>query len=361
MTIQEMHIGLDLLLRKGNSNILQTLKPQQKDWLLNEGILTFIKARRNPRANPNSTGYQANRKRYDDLEAVQETLTLPVYKRDSESMFAILPYNYLLSDVDNSLVAWDCNDVTFTPTPETLYYCIVPLKAGGTTTPFYQGFKIEITDLSANTTTIFDIAIDAQLATGLNTNEEKFYLANLVIEKLNTIPGIECRWERWNDIFSNESFIIITKDPVTGVPVNNTSITITYFSGTTETINFTSKVETKYVNTISKTKYSPNRLTRSEDIRSALDDSFHATTYESPVSRIQKGKIIVYHSKRFILNSLELEYIRKPRKVNIDLGISCELDSAIHEEIVSLTAQKVMAVLQAKNYKEIINQNLIQE
>lgn len=48
MTAKEFHIALDIQCQKLNSNAYSNVLPEQKDWLLNESVLRFIKQRINP-------------------------------------------------------------------------------------------------------------------------------------------------------------------------------------------------------------------------------------------------------------------------------------------------------------------------
>ena len=49
MLVREMHLGLDLELRKLNSNVFGSLEPQEKDLILNNAGLRLIKNRINPK------------------------------------------------------------------------------------------------------------------------------------------------------------------------------------------------------------------------------------------------------------------------------------------------------------------------
>ena len=140
--------------------------------------------------------------------------------------------------------------------------------------------------------------------------------------------------------------------------VDDTNIILT--SGNIFNNGFNPVVFTTYNTTQQANTRKSNRLTNSEVIDNVLDYPFSKTRYNSVVSTLRKGKVQVYHDSTFLINSVILEFIRKPRKVNINLNISCDLNPNVHEKVIDLAVERTAAILQAGNLKELMknNQNL---
>ena len=68
MTVKEMHIGIDMILQKVNSNVISSFEPEEKDWVLNEEVNRFIKQRLSILSNEKRLGFQDTQKRVDDLK-----------------------------------------------------------------------------------------------------------------------------------------------------------------------------------------------------------------------------------------------------------------------------------------------------
>lgn len=359
MTALEMHIELDLLLRSVNSKRYNKLFDEEKDWLLNSSVLQFIKNRTNPLGNPNRKGFEVDTKRYDDLEELvtRPLLALPAYRYDANTMYAYLPYRNFRFINSISNITYSCDPLVTTQVPKETYYCVVPFVMADA--GLYSGFKIEKTDLAAATTTLFDVT-GTTFSAGLSAAEESFLIINYALEVMNTIPGIEARWENWNGAYYANSFIIVTNDPTTGLPVGNTSITTTYTSGAVVT-PFSTLSLTGYTTPTTNIGSVENRLIRSADIDAVETNSFIRTSADSPTTFTERDILFVKHKTNFVINSVNIRYIRKPRKINLLLGRSCELNGRVHEEVVNLAAQRIKALLNAPDYKVLINENLNQE
>lgn len=353
MTAQEMHIGVTQWLQKVNSKDIVSYEPQEIDWALNEECLRFIKQRTNPLSNSKKQGFQATQKRYDDLEElITQNYLIPMYKDNSNvnSVFGFLPPNYLSLINDRSLTHNLCGRALSTVSTNVVseYVCVVPFpEPVETSSPFYNSLSFIDT---ATSNVLFDVNNYNSTINGFDAKEEKFYIINLLIEELSKLSNIEIRWEKYNETYYRNSIIFISKSPLfTGITVQpiNTSIP---------------------VNVINYVQYAPlnveeveNRLVKTEELYDILSNSFTKTVAESPISNLARGKINVHHKQKFILSFTKIDYIRKPRKIDLFLGQSCELNPNVHEEIVENTAKRLSAIVKAENYQQIINENLITE
>ena len=100
---------------------------------------------------------------------------------------------------------------------------------------------------------------------------------------------------------------------------------------------------------------------KSNDSWKLLDTSFGTTIAHSPLTDLEQGRLISYHRKKFIIGSQILQYIRKPRTINVNLGIDCELNVNVHDKIVDLAARLVGSYLSLENQKQLTMENLLKE
>ena len=87
-TVKELHIALDQRLQQLNSNRKLVLYPEQKDARLNEAVLQFINNVVSDKTNIKKEGFEDTQKRYDDIEELIRTATLPIYVNESDNIIA---------------------------------------------------------------------------------------------------------------------------------------------------------------------------------------------------------------------------------------------------------------------------------
>ncbi len=346
-TVQEMHIGLDLLLQKVNSKALDSFEPEEKDWALNEEVLRFVKQRISAFSNDKHKGFQDGQKRFDDLKPLITPAILPAYVRDSNSVFNYLPSDYLTLINDRSTTKDLCGTPYSTVGTLSVTKWINCLKIKDDPTNLYKFFKIRI-----NGTQVFTIADYPVYATsGLPSLSSKFELINLVMRVLTDL-GYVCKYRSYYDTTCEGGIIIVSDASLT--------IDAEYFPTDIVTTTSTSKAFTGFQPVING-KESPNRLTSTEPLYNLLDSSFGGTIASNPLSTLEGDKIIVFHKQKFIASTINISYLRYPRKISLSLNQDCDLDDWIQLEIVDNTAKRLSGLIDSGNYKDIINENLLKE
>ena len=346
MTVKEMHIGINLLLQKINSNYTNSFEPQELDWALNEEVIRFIKQRISPSDDTKYKGFESSQKRFDDLKALIVTQTeLPLYLRDKDSVFTYLPANYLTLINDRTNTKDLCGIPYSLVNTSNINKYIIPLKLKDSLN-LYATLKIRINGIQ-----IFDIIDYPPFATGLKSLSSKFELTNLLIQVL-TDAGFDCKYNNYYDNTYSQGIIIVS-DTILIMSIEYTPIDIV-------TINSTVKSYTKVLPVINAND-SPNRLTSTEYLYNLLDTSFGNTIVSNPLSTLENDKLIVFHKQKFIASTVNISYIRKPRKISLSLNQDCDLDEWIQLEIVDNTAKRLAGIIGSQFYKEIINENLLKE
>lgn len=344
MTPQEMHIGVNLYLQKINSKAVDSFEPEEIDWQLSVEQLKFIRQRTNPKSNLKRDGFEYNQKRYDDIRSLIVSSSIPMFIRNGVSMFGNLPADYFQLVNDRSLVDNLCKTSfqTYPTTQKTYYYCVIPMD---------QTYSFYADGILYKSSPVIDVVSDyPTVANQLVDQSTIFMLINVILEL--QIPNTQIYWQTWNNMYFSNSIIFVSEMSFPNMDWVSNSTTVTY---TTSTIIF----DTYQVS--QDQREFPNRLTNTEVLFNILESSFATTEYRSPVSSLENRQIHVYHNQKFIVTQVNIDYIRKPPKISLSLNHPCILDDNCCDEIIMNTAKFLAGITSSSTYKEIINENLLQE
>jgi len=349
MTAKEMHIGVEQGLQRHNSYVFDDFLPEEIDLVLNKVTKRFIDDKF--RKDNVSKGFQPNQGNLDDIQfLIEKDVKLPAFLDfTNDKAYCVLPSNYLYLINNRSKINDNCKLVNFTEVePFTENYLVYTLKNSENEENPYDEFKIIF-----NGVTIFDI--DKYLISqGLSVNEEKFVIKNLVIDEIrNNLPTgvIGIYWERYRNSYYPDSFIVVTHTN----PVNN-RIIIDEENIEVELV----AVEGLERSVLPALKEVNNRLTKSENFSQVLyDNVFHRTIPRSPVSELSKNFLNVYFNKKFIVNSIVIDYVRNPQNISLYLNRSCELSESVHERIVDLAVEFIKNTIEQPSYDTKVKDNLL--
>lgn len=346
MIVKEMHIGVNFLLQKIDSKFIDSFEPEELDWALNEEVLRFVKQRLSPQSNDKQKGFQDGQKRFDDLKPLITNASIPAYVRDSVSVFCYLPFNYLTLINDRTTTKNLCGSPYSSVTTSVVTKYISCLQIKDDPTDLYATFKIRF-----NGVEVFNITDYPPYATGLPSLSSKFELVNLV-QQILVNSGYICKYGSYYDVICNQGIVIVTNTAL--------NIEVEYTPADIVVINSVSSVYNQ-ISPVNGTVEVPNRLTSTENLYELLTSSFGTTIYSDPLSTLEVDKLIVFHNQKFITPTINISYLRKPRKISLSLNQDCDLDEWIQLEIVDNTAKRLAGLISSDNYKQIINENLLKE
>ena len=350
-TVKELHIDFDIKLQELDSNRKGVIEPQEKDWLLNYAVYQFINSRINPKSNQKGDGFEDTQKRYDDLSDLKRSATLPVYIDTDDRMYSILPVDYytLIDDGTESTLLWNCNGITGNVVTDNISIANVEFKAdstAGRADDYFREFRITL-----DSTVIFQLS--NYPIEDIQSQDGKFIVVKLVLEVVNRRSDVQVYWENYDTEYYPNQFIF--------VKTGSTAINATVFSSGVDSdiVNFYDKVKTTYSNTGSTLVF-PNRLVSSKRINSLKKHPYGKSKYTSPLCTIEDKRIKIYHDDTFIIDSIAIEYIKKPIFISLALNQMVELASRSNE-IVDIAVQKVEAWTNDVSYKNTTMENLLVE
>ena len=362
MTVSDMHIHLDLLCQELNSNIYSNLQPEEKDIILNKATIRFIREVTTPQSNKLEEGFEYTQARYDDVEELLTPAVLPSYKYTdagnfNEAVFSVLPQDYLRLVRIRSLVKDLCGasyDTSVEVTSTTIPYFLVDFSK---LTGLFSTFVIKMTR-SAATTTIFNIDDYSIYSSGFTENSEKFVLIPVILEKLKEKfeslgYNYQVYYEHYDNIYKPNNFIFVADSLVTEFKFEEGE-------NISASVNKTTVLD-KITNSFTNFGNATHRLVKSNDAIKLLETSFGTTIPKSPISEIENTRLISYHQKKFIIGNVIIQYIRKPRLININLNIGCELNDNIHDKIVDIAARMIANYSNKGTQKQVMMESLLKE
>lgn len=362
MDILEMHIDFDIKFQKVNSNRYRALLPEEKDWLINDATLKLIDERVYPKPLTRMSveqKFQDTKPKYDEFEELVTTKVLTAYKADStlggyndNANYVILPSDYYKLIDDKSHVIWKCDGGVRSDTTKLLYVTEVYFAKDVThTTPnLYDNLAITINTGLGNMV-VFDIANYPPINNGIDSEELKFQLVNLIFDVVNytKFSGVQVYWEKFRNTYKKDTFFFVSEQATTSIDI--------ILNGATTNVVTTIASIPAYNFTGTDLKYKSDRLIMREEIDDLLSFSFGSTLKDSPLSTLQRGNVIVYFDNTFNIPDVVIDYIRRPRKVNIELGISSEVNKNMHEKIIDTAAQRAAAIIESGNLRNLMLNN----
>lgn len=388
-----MHIGIELGLQELNSNLFNTLQDEEKDYYLNRTIEDFVRAVATNEENTirSILTYADIRKYYEMINMFIKDIPLGYINYQSEGYVeSPMPPVNALGEVDNEIgMLYD--GVTYR------------VQTVGVTDLSTFGYFVE--DDQENDDTFVCEIDNLTIATGVYIFKGEIYrIVNnpgvfdfTAIGAKSNLPGTQFVATKDLDITTVLTNVIlkpIAKRPAwnTDVPSSNTDLyavdTIELFeflsseslntcdkyitsgdleldqyylvlvNGTTDLSSFGGYISS--MNTIGlvfkcttggtptwagntklmKVVKKPNRLVKFQDKSSFLKHSY-GTTISSPISTMINNKLRVYHDKKFPINGIYLQYVKKPNEVNLTNSIDCNLPVSIHGKIVDWTVLRI--------------------
>jgi len=339
-TVKEMHIALDMGLQQIDSNRKQSISPEHKDMALNYAVLQFIETRSNPKTNLKREGYEDTQKRYDDLRELKRSKLLSSYSIDRK-VFSILPVDYYKRVSIGANIYYSKENLLIPNSKETYYYSILPFPDDEGVNEFYSNFRI-----SKNKKDLFNINNFPNISSFYSA-DAKFMIINLVLEHLK---DIEVYWEKWNNVYKPNSFILVNKEESANYRLSFHNMSETSKDHSTTYNTYPSKGG----------KLTPVNLFSSEhefDINT--NPYYQKNKHLNPSAYIEDSRVVIYNGTNFVVTSVSFTYIKKPRLINLKANQTCEL--SVNREIIDLALQKLKAYIKDEGYQHIVNESQIIE
>jgi hypothetical protein len=369
MNVTEMHLAIQQGVDKINSLQADLLLSQEIDIELNKSQMRFINTKYG-KNNKYRKGFEESQKRIDDLRSlVREYKGLVTFKETLGNKFFVdsfsLPsdYLYLVNTLTNSNINENCKRIEyFLSEPDPVFYFTMSLD----------------TFICNNNTSIADSIIMYEDKTDLskgaavlwqNTNGYTFPAdINAVREDIlaNPGPGFDIYWEQYGDLNYQGQFIVIPNSNTYSwlywdASVSPFTVTelVNVATGGSQLQSKTPFYSSAFLNNRrittepgkAKEVTAKSTFVQQDDIFTLLTDPFNTTKYTDPLYTIRGNALDIYTSDIFIIDSVKITYVRKPSKISLSLGVSCELPEHCHQEIVDMTVSSILEGISDPRYQ----------
>tara|TARA_R100000908_G_scaffold54903_1_gene30185 strand:- start:179 stop:1360 length:1182 start_codon:yes stop_codon:yes gene_type:complete len=383
VTIEEMHIAVNLGVQKIGSFQVDNLLPEEIDHELNLAQRRFIKQRYSSTSNAKQQGFEQSQKRLDDLRNLVEDFTAyenfymgPVYTSSSRGDIFVdrykLPLDYMHLLSVRSEVKDGCNKpIQISVTNSTDHYLRIP------TTLNLQGYylvEIQIANeeggadtirSNQNGLTIDDLREDTYpfgIEPSLSPNDTFSDLTSN--RKSSDSPPADANeiFLKRNEAESSEDggFFSMSADGKDATHAGAYAILIFKDrAGNEETINVMqppiSLVNQTRTHSANDTKFLTKRTlckyVQQDDIYKVLDDPFSTTKASSPLYTMQENFVDLYSNIMFLPTTTVIKYLRRPALMRRATGSGSELPEHTHDEVVEMAIKSILEAIESPRYQ----------
>ena len=359
MTTEQLHKDFEQKFQKKAQHQSRGLTPDEIDIWLNHGQDSYIDGVIN--GTPGTREYNKRDRRTADIRAIKRTFVCDVM---GESIPIPSDFMYLSG---SSAIIQNKKTTSATSRYRKEFVAVVefPKEAIGNT---YL--------LSVNNVSVFS-GEDYGFVMPTSSKDIPKAIDLLLDQELD---GYELYWESYRDIYYANAIIVVTRqDDLATVdneyePVTDPSIDVLASAGTSDAdfigvnvkltfgnkeslanfkqITYTSKIFLDSEETEVHTKD-----TDAERYSRVKNHPFKKTNSNSYLVDLNRDLLIGYPTNDIIATKLILNYYRKPRRISSRYGITCELNKDVHDEVVDIGVERLLAAIDSNRYQLKVNDN----
>lgn len=369
MTVNEMHIAVNLGVQKIASFQVDNLLPQEIDHELNLAMIRFIKNRYGNMSNRMGKGFEQSQKRIDDLRTLvventdyTSSTNVPVFTSNYSDIYVdryTLPRDYMFLISVRAQASYLCNqDVTDLIRQgsgqegyKTIFRSkvdLTPPAPGYVLTGLFQfnsGVWQQIsTGALGDELTPDELRDDASYIGGITSevslpnqsNGSTFTLDSNHMFLISMFPFTQCSSGVGSGAFIRSAWCL---------PGNYTSAQFKY------EYSLTNDVKNPRWVLGGDARVSLAKFAQHDDVYYILNDPFNKGNYLMPFYNVEETAIDIYTDHEFTAPKVTIKYIRKPNAISITNGIGCELPDHTHTEIIEMTIKSILEGVQDPRYQ----------
>ena len=372
-SVPELHIGLDLALQQLNSNRKQVVKPEEKDWFLNETMLQVINNHIDPSPIIPGRTSDSDQRTVDYLHPLKMSLKYvpPVFRRKADDTYRIsLPADYYRKSRINACVTLKKNGVSSgynTIRNTRLLKAVIAFapRENVSLQTYITDFRMLVANhpvFNAGASTYTGSGISKYDFSNIRTKEALFMMIPTILESINANNWVSAYWESYNGVAYPKSFIIVVDKEAYqnafGASISS-EVAVNITAGE-HIINAPLALEPGEIVVDEISKIIPVRIVESAHYDNVMGNSFFDSSYHSIAGVIEAGQVILKPAEYFTISIIDMVYYRKPRLINYRTGQNCEITAPDFKvQLVGQTAQKINAFLNGENYNQMTKENLM--
>lgn len=313
-----MHIEVGLSSQQVASSTNRRFIPEEIDWVLNKIIERTVADSVRPTENQGDSDFMQFQVDADRIRTlIRHDVPLKVITQGNIQS-AVLPPDYAYLIEDSSKVVRKCEaDLSTLKVPGKRYIAMIKFVESYKGTPYYYDLSMTIN--------LSQVVSLADMPKMLTSSGQLFEAIAAVRMKLSTRTDtdIQVYWEQYGNINVSDTLILVS---------DTAFVAELYYDGIKITTVYTTR-DVVHVSPSGVAKQAVNRLTKSDRVGKLRQSSFSKSKPFSPLSVLEDNTLKVYSDDSFIVTQLLISYVRKPRKVNLNLGHNCDLPEETHQSI----------------------------
>lgn len=341
MTVFEQHILFNQRYQEIASNKRDTLFPEEIDILLNAAQQRLIDEIINQKfydSQLEATAIGPLVEYNKPLDAIIPDSSFQFY--ESNTVYSVLPANLrnvinIKTELLTSTVNCDTAP-TLATTTISEWMAVVPFPGEGSS-PYYSN----LTSTRTGPVTLY--TAPSPYSSGFAETDSKFLLINSIMDSFNkteTIGGqtIKVYWEKYRGVYYQDSFIFVS-------PSNQGTITIAV-DGSSSAVAMSQSVYNVYDRSLISGLTNVQQtvvFAKSGELdfipKMQTINSYYSSSTEEIIVGQLNDFVVGYTEDSFIITRMYVDYIRKPRHINLALNQSCELSSSVHRNVVDLAVE----------------------
>ena len=375
MTVNEMHIAVNLGVQKLASLQADVLLPEEIDFELNLAVMRFIKQRYNTASNVKNKGFEQSQKRIDDLRILvarhqgttftegylTDGLGGYIYSTNNTNIYVdkyTLPLDYLYLVAVAAEVSYVCNTSILSKIQfDNNYFHQVEMNL----TPPAPGYVLTAIEAYINSTwtNVINTPLGQEIPYDVLINGKSYQ--NVLGDVKPSVNGLDDSFLNVTahvdpPITSNKLYL--TKPTAWTSDGTGNYLRLTWVKGgemSSALYDYITEVVYKY--TINRTaptaasKISYCSFAQHDDYLAMMDDPFNITYFREPIYTIDENFISVHTDSSFVVPRVNITYIRKPKQISIITGVGCELPLQTHDEIVEMTVKSILEGIESQRYQ----------
>lgn len=350
-SVKQLHIEIEQRIQQITSNRHRSIAPQFYDMVLNTTAISYIHSILSNKTNYKQEGLDESSKRLDDLRTLKrKTGFKPVIvESNNNSKYVYIPADCLQVINSNSKVKYDKFDIEQYGLMQVNLYCSILdfSKLNFENVNNCNKLVLKIGNTTYNITDLLQF---------IQYDEDKgdtFEFINLLVDRLR-FNNYNAYLNKFDNKIYNQGIYILFDDTLTSVSLNA-------YDNTSKSIDLGIVVKNNtrvidIINPIENTTIRQNDLIPTELISDTFNNYYlNKNRHLNPITEVVNDRLNVYTDKTFIIDSVDISYIKKPILFNSELNQMSDI--TITPEFLDDVVSNILLILKDDSF-QYVKQNI---
>lgn len=350
-SVKQLHIEIEQRIQQITSNRHRSIAPQFYDMVLNTTAISYIHSILSNKTNYKREGLDESSKRLDDLRTLKrKTGFKPVIvESNNNSKYVYIPADCLQVINSNSKVKYDKFDIE--------QYGLMQVNVYSSILDFSKLNFENVNNCNKLVLKIGNTTYDiTDLLQFIQYDEDKgdtFEFINLLVDRLR-FNNYNAYLNKFDNKVYNQGIYILFDDALISVSLNA-------YDNTSKSIDLGIVVKNNtrvidIINPIENTTIRQNDLIPTELISDTFNNYYlNKNRHLNPITEIVNDRLNVYTNKTFIIDSVDISYIKKPIFFNSELNQMS--DMTITPEFLDDVVSNILLILKDDSF-QYVKQNI---